>query len=121
MCLNEAQVSLSMLVQVNKAQLESHQSNQTEGGAKLQLYKTSCCTGQSVSTEESQNKLRNMMLFIQIFFCLFCGASVAAQELNWNIQPAAGRFGDHRPHKPEFQEPAGMPEPHHSNTHHFNI
>ncbi|XP_070686552.1 zona pellucida sperm-binding protein 3-like [Pempheris klunzingeri] len=38
------QVSLSKLVQVNEVQLENHQANQTEGGAKLQLYKTACST-----------------------------------------------------------------------------
>eukprot|EP00064_Thunnus_orientalis_P020459 superscaffoldBa00005636_g20595 len=52
----EAQVNLSRLQQVNEAHLESHKVNQTVGGAKLQLYKTTCCT-----------------------------EFAAAQEFNWNV------------------------------------
>uniref|UniRef100_A0A3Q3X280 Zona pellucida sperm-binding protein 3 n=1 Tax=Mola mola TaxID=94237 RepID=A0A3Q3X280_MOLML len=46
-----------------------------------------------------------------LLFCLFCGA--AAQNLNWNVQPAAGRFGNQRPAHPGVQLPAGTPDPQH--------
>lgn len=44
---------LSRSVQLNEPQLENHQVNQTVGGAELQLYKTTCCTGESVSNRGS--------------------------------------------------------------------
>lgn len=73
-------------------------------------------------TEETQNKLIDMSG--RIFFCLLCGALAAAQELHWNIRPAAGTFGDQRPDQPQVQEPSGRPDPHHrnhNNTDYFNI
>ncbi|XP_076588529.1 zona pellucida sperm-binding protein 3-like [Chaetodon auriga] len=49
-----------------------------------------------------------MKLCVRILFCLLCGASAAAQYLNWDLQPAAGGFGDQRPDQPEVQEPADV-------------
>ncbi|XP_071314809.1 zona pellucida sperm-binding protein 3-like isoform X1 [Trachinotus anak] len=49
-----------------------------------------------------------MMSTIRFLFCLFCGAAAAAQGLNWNIQSAAGRFGDQTPGQPDVQEPAAV-------------
>ncbi|XP_037624670.1 zona pellucida sperm-binding protein 3-like [Sebastes umbrosus] len=49
-----------------------------------------------------------MTLSVRIFFCLFCGVLSAAQNLNVNIRPAAGRFGGQRPDQPQVQEPAAV-------------
>lgn len=73
-------------------------------------------------TEETQNKLIDMSGRIVLY--LLCGALAAAQELHWNIRPAAGTFGDQRPDQPQVQEPSGRPDPHHrnhNNTDYFNI
>lgn len=58
-------------------------------------------------TEEAQNTLINMKLSVRILFCLLCGALTAAQDLNWNFEPASRTLGDQKPSQPEVQEPAG--------------
>lgn len=60
-------------------------------------------------TKETQNKLMSMKLSVRILLCLFCGASAAAQQLDWSPEP------DQRPDQPEVQEPAGRPDPQHRN------
>ncbi|XP_041795559.1 zona pellucida sperm-binding protein 3-like [Chelmon rostratus] len=43
-----------------------------------------------------------MKLSVRILLCLFCGASAAAQQLDWSPEP------DQRPDQPEVQEPADL-------------
>ncbi|XP_051237776.1 zona pellucida sperm-binding protein 3-like [Dicentrarchus labrax] len=45
---------------------------------------------------------------LSIIFCLLCVASAAVQDLNWHMQPAAGRFGDQGPDQLAVQEPADV-------------
>ncbi|XP_070763051.1 zona pellucida sperm-binding protein 3-like [Enoplosus armatus] len=58
--------------------------------------------------KKTQNKLINTMLSVRVSLCLLCGALAATQDLNWNIQPAAGRFGNQSPNQPEVQGPAAL-------------
>uniref|UniRef100_A0A4W6FFD3 Zona pellucida sperm-binding protein 3 n=2 Tax=Lates calcarifer TaxID=8187 RepID=A0A4W6FFD3_LATCA len=104
MCVNEAQVSLSRLEQVNEAQLENHQVNQTAGAEpNVSSTKPPAAQVSVFQTEETHSEHMNMFSNIRVFFCLVCGAVAAAQELNWNIQA-----GDQRPDQPRVQEPAAV-------------
>ncbi|KAM8750580.1 zona pellucida sperm-binding protein 3-like [Acanthopagrus schlegelii] len=49
-----------------------------------------------------------MKLSAWILFCLLCRALTAAQDLNWNFQPAGQTSGDQEPGQPEVQEPADV-------------
>ncbi|XP_031135625.2 zona pellucida sperm-binding protein 3-like isoform X1 [Sander lucioperca] len=53
-----------------------------------------------------------MKFFIRIKFSLFCGALSAAQQFNWNFQPAPNSFRDWRSNqdRPKVQEPAAVPQ-----------